>query len=41
VLKYGSVAATPKLPKPAARLAEVVGGKATPKIDPKPVPIQK
>jgi carboxyl-terminal processing protease len=30
VLKFGSVAATPKLPKPAARLAEVVGprGKA-------------
>lgn len=41
VLRYGSVAATPKLPKPAARLAEVVGGKSTPKIDPKPVPIQK
>jgi carboxyl-terminal processing protease len=41
VLKYGSVAATPKLPKPAARLAEVVNGKATPKIDPKPVPLQK
>ena len=30
VLKYGSVAATPKLPKPPARLAEIVGprGKA-------------
>jgi len=41
VLKYGSVAATPKLPKPAARLAEVVSGKSTPKIDPKPVPLQK
>jgi carboxyl-terminal processing protease len=41
VLKYGSVAATPKLPKPAARLAEVVGGKGVPKIDPKPVPLQK
>ena len=28
VLKYGSVAATPKLPKPVARLAEVVNSKA-------------
>ncbi|HVI31268.1 S41 family peptidase [Phenylobacterium sp.] len=28
VLKYGSVAATPKLPKPTAKLAEVVGSKA-------------
>ena len=28
VLKYGSVAATPKLPKPTARLAEVTGVKA-------------
>jgi carboxyl-terminal processing protease len=28
VLRYGSVAATPKLPKPTARLAEVVGSKA-------------
>ncbi|WP_333587574.1 S41 family peptidase [Phenylobacterium sp.] len=27
VLRYGSVAATPKLPKPEARLAEVIGGK--------------
>jgi carboxyl-terminal processing protease len=27
VLKYGSVAATPKLPKPAARLAEIVAPK--------------
>ncbi|MDP1618954.1 S41 family peptidase [Phenylobacterium sp.] len=27
VLKYGSVAATPKLPKPEARLAEVIGVK--------------
>ncbi len=27
VLKYGSVAATPKLPKPQARLAEVIGVK--------------
>ena len=41
VLKYGSVAATPKLPKPTARLAEVVGGKNLPKIDPNPVPISK
>jgi len=41
VLKYGSVAATPKLPKPVARLAEVVGGKGTPKIDPNPAPISK
>jgi carboxyl-terminal processing protease len=29
VLKYGSVAATPKLPKPAAKLAGMVGPKAT------------
>ncbi|WP_309603949.1 S41 family peptidase [Phenylobacterium sp.] len=28
VLRYGSVAATPKLPKPTARLAEVLGPKA-------------
>ncbi|RAK57032.1 S41 family peptidase [Phenylobacterium deserti] len=28
VLRYGSVAATPKLPKPAAKLAEVVGSKS-------------
>ncbi|MEO8114289.1 MAG: S41 family peptidase, partial [Phenylobacterium sp.] len=28
VLKFGSVASTPKLPKPAARLAEVLGAKA-------------
>jgi hypothetical protein len=35
------VAATPKLPKPTARLAEVVGGKNLPKIDPNPVPIPK
>ncbi|RAK61735.1 S41 family peptidase [Phenylobacterium hankyongense] len=28
VLHYGSVAATPKLPKPTARLAEVIGSKA-------------
>ena len=41
VLKHGSVAATPKLPKPTARLAEVVGGKNIPKIDPNPVPISK
>ena len=40
-LKYGSVAATPKMPKPTARLAEVVGGKNIPKIDPNPVPISK
>jgi carboxyl-terminal processing protease len=33
VLKYGSVAATPKLPKPQARLAEVIGPKA-PKVEP-------
>ncbi|MDX5330958.1 MAG: S41 family peptidase, partial [Caulobacteraceae bacterium] len=36
VLRYGSVAATPKLPKPEAKLAEVIGGRdriaaATPK----------
>ena len=41
VLKYGSVAATPKLPKPTARLAEVVGGKGVPKIDPNAPPISK
>ena len=35
VLKYGSVAATPKLPKPQARLAEVIGPKAP------PVPVKK
>src|SRR5690606_33265222 len=29
VLKYGSVAATPKLPKPAAKLAGMIGPKAT------------
>jgi carboxyl-terminal processing protease len=28
VLKFGSVAATPKLPKPTAKMAEVVGAKA-------------
>jgi carboxyl-terminal processing protease len=28
VLRYGSVAATPKLPKPTAKMAEVVGSKA-------------
>ncbi|MDB5467752.1 MAG: carboxyl-terminal protease, partial [Phenylobacterium sp.] len=28
VLHYGSVSATPKLPKPTARLAEVIGSKA-------------
>ena len=28
VLRYGSVALTPKLPKPTARMAEVVGAKA-------------
>jgi carboxyl-terminal processing protease len=33
VLKNGSVAATPKLPKPAARLAEVTAPKGAPKTD--------
>jgi carboxyl-terminal processing protease len=33
VLKYGSVAATPKMPKPSARLAEVMTGKG-PKVEP-------
>ena len=33
VLKYGSVAATPKMPKPTARMAEVVAPK--PKVDTK------
>ena len=41
VLKYGSVAATPKLPHPTARLAEVVGTKGAPKLDPHPVPVSK
>jgi carboxyl-terminal processing protease len=41
VLKYGSVAATPKLPKLPARLAEIVGAKAPAKPDPKPVPASK
>ncbi|WP_340646852.1 S41 family peptidase [Phenylobacterium sp.] len=35
VLRYGSVAATPKLPKPAAKMAEVVS--KLPKLEPKPV----
>ncbi len=35
VLRYGSVAATPKLPKPTAKMAEVVS--KLPKLDPKPV----
>jgi carboxyl-terminal processing protease len=30
VLRYGSVAATPKLPKPAPRVASVVGGRVVP-----------
>ncbi len=41
VLKFGSVAATPKMPHPSARLAEVVGVKSTPKLDPHPVPVAK
>jgi len=41
VLKYGSVAATPKLPKLQARLAEIVGAKAPAKPDSKPVPATK
>ncbi|MDO8799342.1 S41 family peptidase [Phenylobacterium sp.] len=35
VLRYGSVAATPKLPKPVAKMAEVVS--KLPKLEPKPV----
>ena len=35
VLRYGSVAATPKLPKPTAKMAEVVS--KLPKLDPKPI----
>jgi carboxyl-terminal processing protease len=35
VLRYGSVAATPKLPKPTAKMAEVVS--KLPKLEPKPV----
>ncbi|MBP7649731.1 MAG: S41 family peptidase [Phenylobacterium sp.] len=35
VLRYGSVAATPKLPKPAAKMAEVVS--KLPKLEPKPL----
>ena len=35
VLRYGSVAATPKLPKPAAKMAEVVS--RLPKLEPKPL----
>ena len=38
VLKFGSVAATPKLAKPTARLAEAVAGKGVAKI---PVPVTK
>ena len=41
VLKYGSVAATPKLPKLQARLAEIVGAKALTKGEPKPAPAAK
>jgi len=41
VLKYGSVAATPKLPKLAARLAEIVGPKGTAKPEAKPAPPSK
>ena len=37
VLKYGSVAATPKLPKPTARLAEVVAPKNAPSEEKAPV----
>jgi hypothetical protein len=37
VLKYGSVAATPKLPKPTARMAEVVGAKPSAASPAKPV----
>ena len=37
VLKYGSVAATPKLPKPTARLAEVVAPKNAPSQEKAPV----
>ncbi len=36
VLRYGSVAATPKLPKPVAKMAEVVS--KLPKLEPKPIP---
>ncbi|MDO8379381.1 S41 family peptidase [Phenylobacterium sp.] len=35
VLRYGSVAATPKLPKPTAKMAEVVS--KLPKLEPKPI----
>ncbi len=42
VLRYGSVAATPKLPKPTARMAEVVGARSSPPKTPegasKPAP---
>ncbi|MFM8939919.1 MAG: S41 family peptidase [Phenylobacterium sp.] len=42
VLRYGSVAATPKLPKPTARMAEVVGTRSSPPKTPegasKPAP---
>ena len=41
VLRNGSVAATPKLPKPAAKLADIVGVKGAAKLDPKPEPITK
>jgi carboxyl-terminal processing protease len=34
VLRYGSVAATPKLPKPAPRVASVVGGRVIPPAAP-------
>ncbi|MFZ3007503.1 MAG: S41 family peptidase [Phenylobacterium sp.] len=38
VLRYGSVAATPKLPKPVAKMAEVVSKlPKLPKLEPKPV----
>ncbi len=40
VLRYGSVAATPKLPKPTARLAEIVGKSRVAEVKP-PEPAQK
>jgi len=40
VLRYGSVAATPKLPKPAAKLAEVMAPKI-PRVEAKPAPLTK
>ena len=40
VLRFGSVAATPKLPKPAAKLADI-GSKVASKVDPATAPAPK